>query len=166
MCILKGIAGIFLGIGVITLIVGFFFGLSTWRLTKQGVTAPGVVIENVVEERVGYDREDHTRTISRTYRPKARFRSRNGEEVVFVSHSGFGHPAFQPGETVEVLYDPAHPQGAEIKSFWSPWLGPIIIGPIGLVFLLVGIGIWRRLSRLPATASSGVPPADAIRPIE
>jgi hypothetical protein len=158
MCILKGITGIFLGIGLLTLTIGVFFGLRTRRLLKQGVTAPGVVIENVVEERVG---SDHS--ISRTYRPKVRFRSPNGEEVIFVSHTGFGQPAYRQDDAVEVLYDPADPHSAEVKSFWSLWLGPILVSLIGLVPLLVGVGLWVWLSRRRAPASGGGSPADAFR---
>jgi hypothetical protein len=163
MCILKGIADIFLGIGLLTLTIGVFFGLHTRRLLKQGVRAPGVVVENVVEERADYDRDDHSHTISRTYRPKVRFRSQNGEEVVFVSHAGFGQAAYRQGEAVEVLYDPADPHSAEINGFWSLWLGPTLIGLIGLVPLLVGVGIWVWLSRLRAPASGGGSPADAFK---
>jgi len=161
MCILKGLTGIFLGIGLLTLTIGVFFGLHARRLLKQGVRAPGVVIENVVEERVGSDPHDHS--ISRTYRPKVRFRSQNGEEVVFVSHTGFGQPAYRQGEAVEVLYDPADPHSAEVKSFWSLWLGPILVGLIGLVPLFVGVGLWVWLSRLRAPANRGGSPADAFR---
>ena len=163
MCILKGLAGFFLGIGLLMLTIGVFFWLHTRRLLKQGVTAPGVVIENVVEERVDRDPDDHSHTLSRTYRAKVRFRSPNGEEVVFVSHTGFGQPAYRQGEAVEVLYDPADPHGAEIKSFWSLWLGPILAGLIGLVSSLAGVGVWVWLSRRRAPASGGGSPPDAFR---
>lgn len=157
MSFLRIIGGFFLGIGLLTLALGVFFGLRTQRLVKHGLTAPGVVIENVVEEKVEYDRDDHTRTVSRTYRPKVRYRSQNGEEKVFVSGVGFGRPAYEQGEAVEVLYDPADPHTVEIKGFWSLWLGPIVAGTIGVVFSLVGIGIWAWVSRLRAQASGGAP---------
>jgi hypothetical protein len=147
--------------GLLTLAFGVFFGLRTQRLVKHGLTAPGVVVENVVEERVDYDREDHTRTVSRTYRPKVRFRSQNDEEIVFVSSVGFGRPAYAQGEAVEVLYDPAAPHRVEIKSFWSLWLGAIVAGFLGFIFMAVGIGIWAWLSRLRAQAS-GAAPAEAL----
>jgi hypothetical protein len=166
MCILKGFAGFFLVVGLLTLTAGVFFWLRTQKLVKHGLTAPGVVIENVVEERVDYDRDDHTRTTSRTYRPKVRFRSQNGDEVVFESRVGFGRPAYQQGEAVEVLYDPANPHGAEIKSFWSLWLGPMVAGCIGLVSLLVGVGIWGWLSRVRAPTIGGASPSGADRPIQ
>jgi hypothetical protein len=166
MCILKGVAGLFLFVGLLMLTVGVFFWLRTQRLVKHGLTTPGVVIENVVEERVDHDRDDHSRTISRTYRPKVRFRSQNGEEVVFVSSVGFGRPAYGQGEAVEVLYDPAAPHHAEIKSFWSLWMGPTVAGSLGFIFLVVGIGIWGWLWRMRATTSGGASPGDAYRPIQ
>ena len=159
MCILKGVAGFFLVVGLLTLAAGVFFGLRTQRLIKEGITTPGVVIENVVAERTDYDREDHTRTVSRTYSPKVRFHSQNGEEVVFVSSTGFGRPAYAQGEAVEVLYDPAAPHHAEIKSFWSLWTGPVVAGSLGFIFLAVGLGIGTWLSRLRATTIGGATPS-------
>ena len=98
MCILKGVAAFFLVVGLLAVAAGIFFGLRTQRLSKRGFTTPGVVVENVVAERVDYDRDDHTRTISRTYRPKVRFHSQNGEEVVFESRVGFSKPPYLPIE--------------------------------------------------------------------
>jgi hypothetical protein len=161
MCILKGVAGLFLLVGLLMLTLGVFFGLRTQRLVKHGITMPGVVIENVVEERVDYDRDNHSRTISHTYRPKVRFRSQNGEEEVFTSSAGFGRPAHAQGEAVEVLYDPAAPQRAEIKGFWSLWMGPIVAGFIGFIFLAVGVGIGVWLWRMGATPSRGASPSGA-----
>jgi hypothetical protein len=148
MSFLRIIGGAFLCIGLLTLALAAFFGYRTYRLVKWGATAPGVVIENVMEERVDIDREDHSRTVTRTYRPKVRFLSPSGEEMVFVSSVGFGRPAYGQGEAVEVLYDSAHPQEAQIKTFWSLWLGPILAGLMGVIFSLLGIGILRWLSRV------------------
>jgi hypothetical protein len=166
MCILKGVAGFFLALGLLTLAGGAFFGLRTKKLVEHGLTVTGVVIENIVEEKVSYDHDDHTRTTSRTYRPKVRFRPPNSEEVIFESRVGFGRPAYQKGEAVEVLYDAADPHGAEIKNFWSLWLGPMIAGILGLVFAGIGGGIWVWLWRAQATASGAAAPGGAYRPIQ
>ena len=43
------------------------------------------------------------------------------------------------GTRVELLYDPANPTDATIKSFTEIWFLPIVLLLLGLPFLLVGI---------------------------
>lgn len=47
-------------------------------------------------------------------------------------------PAFDVGERVTVLYDPANPARARIRATFELWGGPIILGGIGGVFALIG----------------------------
>jgi hypothetical protein len=113
------------GIGMLA---GTIFFYQRTRSFVDGVeTAEGTVVE--------------LNRSSSTYRPVVRFRDRRGEEIEFMSSTGSNPPSYSRGERVEVLYLPSRPDQAQINGFFSLWLGPLILGFLGVVFLLIGGGI-------------------------
>jgi hypothetical protein len=50
------------------------------------------------------------------------------------------------GQSVQVLYEPGHPEGAVIQSFLSLWFLPLLFFGIGIIPLLFGLccllGAW------------------------
>jgi hypothetical protein len=44
-----------------------------------------------------------------------------------------------------VVYDPAQPHAAAIRSFVSLWLLPIVLASLGGIFTFIGLGLLFRL---------------------
>src|ERR1043166_6393646 len=69
-----------------------------------------------------------------TYRPVFAFTDSAG-----LSHTGrtavsSSYFSYQPGDRITVLYDPASPEKANIDSFQTVWLGPLVFTGGGLLF--------------------------------
>lgn len=56
-------------------------------------------------------------------------------------------PAYQPGQKVQILYDPAAPSSSRVNSFWTLWAPPAGLALAGLVLMLWGFRRGRRLAR-------------------
>jgi hypothetical protein len=127
------VATTFLVVGLAMVAGTAYWVLHTGQLARGAQRAPGTVIEL-------------ERSNSNTYHPVVRYRTAAGLDVTFRSSHGSSPPSHAVGEAVEVLYDESDPSAARIRSFASLWLGPIIVGGIGSVFVLVGGGViyWRR----------------------
>ena len=100
--------------------------------------------------------------------------TRSGNPVEFTGSVGSSPPAFDVGEPVAVLYDPAEPEEARIDSFFQLWFAALILGGIGLVF--ASIGGSGALAALRARTRSAAPdlrtrpadpdPAPAVRVVD
>ena len=107
------------------------------RLETTGIVVPGIVI--------GLD-ESNTDGSS-TYSPVVEFTA-NGQTYTFESDNASSPPAYQIGETVNVRYDPADPNTAQIDKLTERWLMPVLLipsmlcGSIVLTFFMVRA--WRR----------------------
>ena len=77
-----------------------------------------------------------------TYAPGVEFVTAAGEIIQFTSTTSSNPPSYHVDEKVDVYYLPSQPQRAEIKGFFSQWGGVAIMSGIGLVFALVGGGIF------------------------
>ncbi|MBI5508352.1 MAG: DUF3592 domain-containing protein [Deltaproteobacteria bacterium] len=72
-------------------------------------------------------------------RPVVRFSLPNGDEVQIVGDVRSTPPAYEVGEKVDVLYDPAAPRQARIDSILEMWFIPLLLGALGLVFAAIGL---------------------------
>jgi hypothetical protein len=98
---------------------------------KIAAEAQGTVIEL---------KEDSSGANSHTvYYPIIRFADKAGQEHTLYSTSGSFPPAYEVGERVSVLYDPANPKEAKVNSFTGLWLLPLILGILGGLELLAGL---------------------------
>jgi len=79
--------------------------------------------------------------------PVVEFRTADERRIVFKGSVGDNPPAFHEGETVVVLYDPANPQHASIRSVGQQWSGPLLLGGLGLVFTAIPAGIMFSQAR-------------------
>ena len=125
--ILFGLIGTGLLVGAVAL------GLNTRSFIATAKHAEGTVTE-LLEKR---DKDDG----SITYTPVVGFTADNGAAISFTSSFSSRPAAYDVGEKVEVLYAPEDPNDARIRGFSSLWLGPTIMGGIGLVFAGIGFGI-------------------------
>lgn len=85
--------------------------------------------EQVVERSKGAPRTFHF--------PVVEFDAPIGESIVFRSDTGRGAPT-PVGTVLPVVYDPAQPSRAELATFRSLWLFPLLVALFGLPFLVAG----------------------------
>ena len=107
-----------------------------------------------MERLLGYN-ESVDEEGSITYKPILQYEIA-GRGYVFNSPNASSPPAYDIGEEVELLYNPAEPGNARINNFWELWLVPILLAPLGgiLAFLTIAwilVSIWRRLRGIKAT---------------
>ncbi|MFM9842727.1 MAG: DUF3592 domain-containing protein [Dongiaceae bacterium] len=152
---------IFLLVGIGLLAAAVYCFVATWQFIGGAVTADGVVV--ALEERWDSDHSDYT------YYPRVAFETEDRRKFEFTSDTGSRPAAFDIGEPVRVLFDPARPGAARIDSFLQLWLLPLVLGGIGTAF--AGFGLAATLSvaresalrdgkRSPAGAQAAPKPAD------
>lgn len=113
--------------------IGMLVGTFFWYQNIESFIAESAKAEGKVTEVVRSRSSDST-----TYKPVVQFYAPNGELIEFMSGTGSNPPSHTVGEKVEVLYLPENPHDAKINSFFSLWLGPLIVGVMGGIFFLVG----------------------------
>ncbi len=109
----------------------FYLYQDKQAFLKRAETVQGTVVELISK------RSDK----STTYAPVVAFATKAGNKIEFTSSVSSNPPSYNEGESVEVLYDPANPNDADINGFASLWLGTLILGILGTVFFLIGFGI-------------------------
>jgi hypothetical protein len=127
-----------LAIGAALLFGAASFFSADSELAAGGGRATGNVIE------VEYYRSAGGK---RMYRPHVRFIDGNGQSRTFVSNLGSYPPSYEKGDVVEVMYDPAAPDRAEIDSFLSRHLGTLVFGLFGSVFAVLGGVVMLKAAR-------------------
>jgi hypothetical protein len=113
---------------------------------KTAVEAQGAVVE-LKEGSGGGPGNHHT-----VYYPVVRFADKAGQDHTLYSSSGSYPPAYEVGERVSVLYDPANPKEAKINSFSNLWLWPLILGIMGGLDLLTGLFLFFGMPLIIAWA--------------
>ena len=123
----------FLAVGALFLIIA----LLLWNKTRSFLARAQQTTGTVVELREVRDNDGG----SSTWKPVVTFAAGNGRDITFAASFSSKPAPYDVGERVEVLYLPDDPQEARIKGFSSLWLGPSILGGMGLVFAGIGAGI-------------------------
>ncbi|MBN1454090.1 MAG: DUF3592 domain-containing protein [Anaerolineales bacterium] len=144
----KVIISIFLGIGLLLSTIAAISTATTIRKLSREASAPGQVVDMVVRQ--SYDSE--TQVVKEYFYPVVEFDLPNGTRKRIQLSEGSWPPEYEIGQPVTVLYDPAHPLDARIKSTSSlmlMWIFPGITGFIGIVFLGVTLFVSRFLREDP-----------------
>ena len=82
---------------------------------------------------------------SRTYAPVVRYRTKDGMSVDFTASTASNSKAHNVGDVVRVVYTPLNPGQADIDSWTSRWLLPLLCGTLALIFVgLGGIAVIRN----------------------
>ncbi|MEN2487381.1 DUF3592 domain-containing protein [Flavobacterium sp. B11] len=119
---------------------GLIAGAIYLYVDKQTFLAKAEIVQGTVVELVPKRSKEST-----TYSPVVSFSTKAGQVITHHSSLSSSPPSYDVGEKVEVFYDPANPNKAEIKGFASLWLGVLILGVVGVVFFLLGsLGILFR----------------------
>jgi hypothetical protein len=133
MKVLKLISAVFSTIGIGMLVGSFFIFSNTTSFIRRAEQAEGKVID--------LERSRSSSSSSSTYRPVVEFTTATGKRIEFTSSVGSSPPSHRVGEPVTVLYNPADPQSARIKSFFQLWFGFLIVCFMGLVFAAIGLSM-------------------------
>ena len=107
---------------------GVYAASVGWRLQTQGATTTGTVVR--MEES---DSGDGGCCV---YSPVVEFQA-GGELYSFDGGNASDPPDYSVGQQVEVRYDSANPNTAQIDSFYERWLFPLIIIPAMIIAALV-----------------------------
>lgn len=119
--------------GIFCLVLGMaVLGFAAYQfrtvsyLLRHGRQTNAVVIENI------------SRQSGRTsaYFPRLRFHSVDGREITVDGNIGSKLPRYAPGDTVEVLHDPNHPQKAMLRDS----IKSTPRGFVGFGIFLLGVG--------------------------
>ncbi|HEX6092835.1 MAG TPA: DUF3592 domain-containing protein [Dongiaceae bacterium] len=154
-------SAIFLLVGLGMLGGAVYSFVATWRFIGGAIAADGLVI--ALEERWSSADGDYT------YFPQVAFETEDRRRFEFTGDTGSRPAAFDIGEPVRVLFDPARPETARIDSFFQLWLLPLILGGLGTVFSAFGLAatlsmaresMGRGRERRPAAADAAPEPAD------
>jgi hypothetical protein len=107
---------------------GVYAGYISWKLEQQGEKTTGTVVR--LEE------SDSSGGGCCVYSPVIEFKA-NGEAYSFEGDSASYPPAYKVGEDVNIIYDPANPDTAQINKWTERWLMPIIVIPAMIITALV-----------------------------
>ncbi|WP_224240469.1 DUF3592 domain-containing protein [Hyalangium gracile] len=119
---------VFLMVGVGSLIGGLVAMGRTKSFLAQAREARAEVV--AVQQRTGSNRQ-------KSYYPVFRYRTEQGATKDVVSSVGSNPPRYKEGDSLAILYDPAKPDSVRIHSFFNVWAGALILGAIGVIFLIV-----------------------------
>lgn len=149
---MKLIGGIFLAFGLLFTGLGSWFYLGDLDLAMSGDEAEG----RVVSFESSYNSDSGT-----TYRPVVEYEDASGRVHRFTGGVGSSPKAYDRGETVDVIYDPASPEDALLDSFTERLALPLAFGGFGLLFGGIGGAIlffgWRRQKIIAQLKESGLP---------
>jgi hypothetical protein len=126
------------------LLLAAVFAAHSWWATRGWVQAQATVTENV---------ESFAPGGGILYRPRLRFRTREGQIVLVLSRRGSDDVEFEAGKAVPVIYRAADPQSATIATVWRIYTVAIWLAFLGTVSFDVGLVLRRT-----RTADSGPRP--------
>lgn len=125
----KLIMGIFLLISLILLSIAAVLTFNIRRSLARQESVPGQVVELVA-------RKDSNGRVF--YYPMVEFYLPDERRQTVTLSEGSSAPLYAAGEDVTILYDREQPSSARLDSGVSTalmWIGPLIIGFVGLAFL-------------------------------
>ena len=117
-------------VGGLLFAIGAFLFIRTRLFLGRAQEVKGTVIRMVYS---------HSSDGGGGYSPVYQFRTIEGQVIEKQDHLSTNPPMFQEGQQIDVLYDPANPQGARIKKFWSLYFASILLSGMGIIFGGIGI---------------------------
>jgi hypothetical protein len=127
-------------IGLTALIGGIIWGLESYPIIRDYVSAQGTV--------VGQEEERNSQTSGFAYYPVVEFTTASNAKVRFRAGAGSDRtPEYEVGTTVDVLYDLRNPANARIGSFKQLLAGPVMATGIGLTLLLLSLLLFVKIGR-------------------
>ncbi|MBU0479916.1 MAG: DUF3592 domain-containing protein [Proteobacteria bacterium] len=123
------------------LIGGWYLYLALQGFTGKALAAEGEVVRLESRRSAGSDSGP-------SYYPVVSFIAESGKEVLFTDRIGMNPPLYQSGESVNVLYDPGHPDKAMIDRGLFNCLPALALfgagGLMGWWLIAILAGVLRR----------------------
>ena len=120
--------GIFTFIGIALIVGSIFFGIRQYTFVQHASKTTGTVLRLV---------ENRSDDGGSTYAPELTY-TVDTNEYTFIASYGTNPPSHSIGEEVLIYYDPECPDQAKLGGFLPVYLVSLIMGGIGLVFVIVG----------------------------
>ncbi|MFZ4766931.1 MAG: DUF3592 domain-containing protein [Roseimicrobium sp.] len=125
------------GLGLVFIAISGLAWWKTSRTIEDWKMVPGKVVRLEALQSAGRDGSSMRNTTS--YTPVFSFLDEAGKEHNVTCTRGEKVGAYQRGDNVMVLYNPADPESAYLYSFARYWLLPVIFGTVGSIFLIAAI---------------------------
>ncbi len=123
-----------LAIGVAVVAAAIGWQLDNASFVSRAATTTGRVVEL----------RAHPGSKAVNYHPVVTYTPGDGPETTFEGSSGSNPPGYRIGEEVAVLWVPGHPEGARVRSFVDLWIGPPLLGVLGVLLGLLGVHSLRH----------------------
>lgn len=141
--VVRIVSTVFLGIGVLLLLISAaLFSFAKAAIAAE-VTAPGVVVNNVLRRAASTPNPSSNRAVSSDYyHAVVEFRVADGTLKTVEMAEGNWPKAYEEGEKVTVRYDPQKPLRARLGGGGPmDFLATIITGSLGAIFTMVAVGL-------------------------
>ena len=129
---------IFMGMSLLVLGAGLFYGYESWQLKQHGYAISGEIVD--YHERIS----DEDQQVD--YAPVIAYHV-DGQDFRFVSDNYANNPGNNIGESVPILYDLDDPAQARINRPMALWGLPAGLTFAGVLVFIVSIGIMRSGGR-------------------
>ena len=151
--VLTPVGGIFALVGLLLLVASGYLLVHQQNFTRSALTANGTVV--ALHPRRSSDSN------STNYAAEIAFTDAAAQDHRFIENFSTYPARFDPGERVTVLYPPQAPQDAIVDDVWSRAGALIIVGPLGLIFSILGGWMvsyrWRLRKRAGYLMQNGLP---------
>ncbi|HBC1011865.1 TPA: DUF3592 domain-containing protein [Escherichia coli] len=140
----KVLSRVFLGIGLILLVISAIIFYYHFTFTRSAVHTEGIIVDAV-----WHSRHSHRTGKYGSWYPVVAFRPAPDYTLIFISGIGSDFYKDSEGDRVNVYYPPGHPEQAEINNPRVNFFKWGFVGIAGIIFGSVGLII-----TLPATRKS------------
>ncbi len=113
------------------------WGGKRYSLSRGGLHVKGRVVENSKSVTTSSAGRDDV-----SYYPVVEFTTQKEEKIRFKGSTGMRTPEYEVGTPVDVLYNPANPNVAQMAVFSQLWLGPLVVTVLGLIMVSLGVGLY------------------------
>ncbi len=143
MKIQKIVSIAFGSIGALFFVIGVFILIKEINFKNKAAGAKGIIIDYDVRTETSGSSKGHQSTHT-YYFPIIEF-SVNETKYKFTSNASYSKEDGPVGSEIEILYDPADPNNAEMKS--GTLLVPIIFIGLGILAILLSVILFRNAKR-------------------
>src|ERR1700761_690768 len=127
---------ILLGIGLIFLVLSLYQLRNTFLFISSGEKTIGNVA--YIDQSEKKDEDGNY-----AYTPVFKFRTKSNEEVSVRHVTSYSkEDAWQQGQEVEILYNPARPSQARLYSYFPLFTWGVLLLAFAMPFLVIGGGYW------------------------
>jgi hypothetical protein len=133
---MAGIIALVLGISLLGVVAYLVYANNAFE--QRAIPVQGTVIEYQQ-----YESSDDDGGSTTMYTPVYEYMY-NGQTYTHVSTLSSSGKSHEIGEAIDILVDPLNPTEILINTFWEKWLLSVVLGFVGLVFTIIGFGVFRK----------------------